>query len=51
MSSLGKKGVFMRKTRQLKYKDRIIIQNLLENKISISQICEKINISKQTIYR
>ena len=51
MSSLGKKGVFMRKTRQLKYKDRIIIQNLLENKISISQICEKINVSKQTIYR
>ena len=49
MSSLGKKGVFMRKTRQLKYKDRIIIQNLLENKISIKNSVEYCNRLKKKL--
>ena len=41
----------MKKTRQLRYKDRVIIQNMLESNISIKKICEKIKVSKQTIYR
>lgn len=41
----------MKKTRQLTYKDRIIIQNYLEDEIPISIICKKLNFSKQTIYR
>lgn len=41
----------MKKTRQLTYKDRIIIQNYLEEEIPISVICKKIGVSKQTIYR
>lgn len=41
----------MKKTGQLKYKDRVIIQNCLEENISISKICKKLRVSKQTIYR
>ena len=41
----------MKKTGQLTYKDRIIIQNYLEEEIPISVICKKIGVSKQTIYR
>ena len=41
----------MRKTGQLKYKDRVIIQNCLEENISISKICKKLRVPKHTIYR
>ena len=41
----------MKKTRQLTYKDRVLIQNFLEDNIPISIICKKIGVSKQTIYR
>ena len=41
----------MKKTGQLKYKDRVIIQNCLEENIPIIKICKKLGVSKQTIYR
>lgn len=41
----------MKKTGQLTYKDRVIIQEYLENEIPISVICKKLGVSKQTIYR
>ena len=41
----------MKKTGQLTYKHRVIIQDYLENEIPISVICKKLGVSKQTIYR
>ena len=41
----------MNKTRQLNLKDRITIQNYLEDEIPVSIICKKIGVTKQTIYR
>ena len=41
----------MKKTGQLTYKDRVIIQDYLEREVPISFICKKLGVSKQTIYR
>lgn len=41
----------MKKTGQLTYKDRVIIQYCLEENITIIKICKKLGVSKQTIYR
>lgn len=49
--SFFRRLINMKRRTQLKYEDRIKIENYLTNEIPVSVICKKLGVSKQTIYR